>query len=149
MGMYKTRPREVEAHQFTGSSTSASRIKRWIEGGVYAEGGIETRDIVSLELKRGIAVTGDWIVREGNEFFVYSKENFLQKYEPVHDESVVRAPGQYIAEDVLPGDKVRMFGENLRIANKQRSGDDITFTLDDNSQYTVRNSAIMMVVEVL
>ena len=145
---YKLRVRQVEAHVFTGSSTCASRIKTWVDTGVWKDGGIETRDIISLEMKSGIAVAGDYIVRDGNDFKVMTKENFLATYEPLFDEDHQREPGQYLAGDVVPGDVLRLWGENTKVTRVDTHGDDVEITIADGTRIPMRKSAMVVVVEV-
>jgi hypothetical protein len=88
MGVYRKKPVVVEAVKFTGSSTSKSEIRFWMEGGELREGGIQTCDMSNLEIEtlEGVmkASPGDYIIKGVNgEFYPCKPDIFEKTYEKV------------------------------------------------------------------
>lgn len=87
--LYVKKQATVEAHQHTGSNTSASRIKHWVDGGPAPyKGGVETCDICSFEvltLAGSILVNpGDWVLKHADGVSeVYPKDLFDGAYQKI------------------------------------------------------------------
>lgn len=85
MGKYQLRE-PVEAHQHTGSSTSAARLQRWIDSGEFKGGAINTRDLTVAELFDKTTQEGfylepqDWLVKATDgSYSIFTHQEF-QKY---------------------------------------------------------------------
>lgn len=86
MAMYRKKPVVIEAHVFTGSSTSKGQINHWIETGEYIERAIHTRDIMNMEIPTleglMLAHPGDYIIKGiAGEFYPCKPEIFAATYE--------------------------------------------------------------------
>lgn len=86
---FRKKPVEIEAYQFTGSSSSANMIEDWIAGGPYPErGGMQTADMrnCKIETLEGTmtARPGDWIIKGvQNEFYPCKPDIFEATYKEV------------------------------------------------------------------
>lgn len=148
MGKYRKKPVEVEAHVFTGSSSSAGEIENWIQNGVFRESGIHTRDIRNMEIKTlegtMIASPGDYIIKGlKGEFYPCKPDIFRDTYEAV--EGTLRDPGQYEAKDLVSGDVVEYCGKNYAIVEVKTFADSTKLTLEDKTTIEVRPWTILMV----
>ena len=82
----RKKPVIVEAIQYDGSSTQKSRIKHWMETGVYVHSHLRTADCNSIVIKTlegdMTVVPGDWIIKgvEG-EFYPCKPKIFSATYE--------------------------------------------------------------------
>ncbi|MDM5132914.1 hypothetical protein OB962_18240 [Aeromonas piscicola] len=91
MPIFRKKPVEIEAHVFTGSSTSASAIRQWMETGQFRPREVHTRDIgAPLEIKtlEGVmsANPGDYIIKGvAGEFYPCKPDIFRATYEQVGD----------------------------------------------------------------
>jgi len=88
MPMFRKVPVEIEAHQFTGSSTSAGAIMHWVDGEDYRAPTVSTQDIRNLQIAtlEGVmtASPGDWIIRGvQGEFYPCKPDIFAETYEAV------------------------------------------------------------------
>lgn len=141
MGKYRKKPVVVEAHIFTGSTTSAGQIKKWIETGVYADAGIHTRDIRDLEIPtlEGLmtASPGDYIVRGlAGEFYPCKPDIFIGSYERIEEED--RQPGVYEAKNLKVGDIIDYCGSSVKVVNIQSYQDETLVDLADNNRISLR-----------
>lgn len=92
MFLHKETGIEVEALRYSGSSTAASLIRRWIAGepiGKGIEGGVHTRDLKPMEIPNSVfpgkfctVFPNDWVVKGPSGFIAMSSNVFLQEYEP-------------------------------------------------------------------
>ena len=86
---FRKKPVVIEAFQFDGSSTGASKIKQWMKTGEIPQlGGISTRDLgaeLNIDTMEGVmtASAGDWIIKgvEG-EFYPCKPDIFDKTYDP-------------------------------------------------------------------
>lgn len=101
MTKYIKNPIAIEAYQHTGSSTSVSRLKHWVNAGIAPiSGGVETCDIVSFELEtnHGFArvSAGDWVIKtEAGEFYPCSNAEFQKNYSKAPSDYIERMQSEY------------------------------------------------------
>ena len=86
---YRSKPHEIEAVQYGGSSTDGVAIRHWMAGNEYQKPAITTRDIVPLRILNGdggelLVERGDFVVKHSDGAFCpYPASDFLAVYEPV------------------------------------------------------------------
>lgn len=90
MPKYRKKPVTVEAHKFTGSTTSKHAIEWWMLTGVMESSEIHTRDLTTLEIVtlEGImtASPGDYIIKGVNgEFYPCKPDIFRETYEYIEE----------------------------------------------------------------
>ncbi len=151
MGFFKKKTFEIEAHVFTGSSTSASQIKGWVENGVWDDKGVHTRDYNSIEVSTGNGLLtvnpGDYVIKLPNgNFSVLASDSFNSDYEAL--DNADREPGDYPAKDLRLGDFILCFGKEYQITKVQISGDDVKVDLNDGTTLSFRNTALIKVTKV-
>lgn len=76
----------LKALRYNGSASHRSSIRKWVEGGEYAEPQISTRDLAPLYLvidgKSITVLPGDWIVRDASGALnCFSKDDFNSLFE--------------------------------------------------------------------
>jgi hypothetical protein len=84
---FRKKPVVIEAVQFGGSSSQATRLEDWMAGRGYKESRLQTRDRIRLgiETLEGTmwAEPGDWIIRGvKGEFYPCKPDIFAATYEP-------------------------------------------------------------------
>lgn len=102
--LYRTKPTEIEAVQFVGSTADLHAVYQWIERNTH--GSFEPMGVISGKIlsppsgvsidprdgrmiiasKRGLVWVnvGDWIIRDiSGQFYVMENSLFVQKYERV------------------------------------------------------------------
>lgn len=105
--MYRTKPVEVEARQFTGGSTNAAGLVAWLDGAQvkaawmpqldrYTMDGVtfgEVPEVLSIFTPEGTitASVGDWVIRDWKtpaRFSIMSQPRFVTSYEEVNGNGV-------------------------------------------------------------
>lgn len=91
MPKYRLKAPIVEAHRHSGSSTDATALRQWVEGGEYKPSAIHTRDISAFALPSIDTELwvhpGDWVIKdEHGHFYVVAGRLFIQTYEEVEGE---------------------------------------------------------------
>lgn len=152
MGFYRKKPVEVEAHIFTGASTSKGQIEKWMETGVWEEKEIHTRDFRTMEINtlegKMVANPGDYIIKGvAGEFYPCKQDIFNATYEPI--QNTEREPGSYPAKSVVKGDEILFCGKKYVVTMTGHSGENITLTLDDGSIMPVRPDTIINVTKAI
>lgn len=77
---YKMRPVEIEAIQFFPTEACIKELTDW---GLQVNLDKRNRNLPILRIKGRIATEGDYIVKEGGNFFPVRPDVFLQTYERV------------------------------------------------------------------
>ena len=150
MAKYREKPVEIEAHRFTGSSTSVGQIKNWIETGVFRHTEIETRDCgrtLDIPTLEGLmtATAGDMIIKGlAGEFYPCKPDIFAESYELV--EAGDRQPGEFEAKNIVAGDVVAYCGSNYAIVKVESFSDSTKLTLEDKTTIEIRPWTILTVV---
>lgn len=83
---YLTAQRKVEAAQVT--EENMNELAGWCGGRVQNNGGrphVKITVARSLAARFGQGYAGDWIVRMGKSFRIYTNENFLKNFDPIFD----------------------------------------------------------------
>ncbi len=151
MGIFRKKPVEVEAHIFTGASTSKGQIEKWMETGMWEEKEIHTRDFRTMEIStlegKMIANPGDYIIKgvEG-EFYPCKPEIFHATYEALDNSD--RLSGEYFGKDIRCGDVIEYCGKDYTVHKVTTFGDDVEILLDDGTRIGVRATATIKVVKV-
>lgn len=152
MAKYRKKPVEIEAHRFTGSSTSVGQIKNWIETGTFRSAEIETRDCgrtLEIPTLEGLmtATTGDMIIKGiAGEFYPCKPDIFADSYELIESED--RLPGVFKAENVQPGDTFDYCGKMYLVKSVENYHDETKIFLEDSTHIAVRPWTELRVTEV-
>lgn len=85
---YRKKPVEIEAHRFTGTTTSRVALEQWMRGEDYVEPVVHTRDRVKMAVRtlEGTmwADEGDYIIKGvRGEFYPCKPHIFEETYEAV------------------------------------------------------------------
>ncbi|MCL1871020.1 MAG: hypothetical protein FWF90_11485 [Promicromonosporaceae bacterium] len=84
---FRKKPVVIEAIRYTGSTSQAIVIQRWMKGHEYVDPGVRTRDLrhMAIPTLEGTmsAAPGDWIIRGvAGEFYPCKPDIFAETYEP-------------------------------------------------------------------
>ncbi|QXV74718.1 hypothetical protein PP749_gp045 [Rhizobium phage RHEph22] len=87
MFSYTAKPREVEAWQyFKDVGTETACIPRWaiqlvLDGIIWSSAGA-AQDYIAQEAKKVPLMSGDWIVKDGDNYTHFTNDKFHEWYTP-------------------------------------------------------------------
>lgn len=152
MGFYRKKPVEVEAHLFTGATTSKGQIEKWIDSGVWQDKEVHTQDYRTMEINTlegtMTAEPGDYIIKGiKGEFYPCKPDIFRATYEPVGDTG--RDPGIYPSKSVMTGDEILFCGKTYTVTSAGVLGENIILALNDGTVMPVRPDTSITVTKAI